>query len=149
MRLGSYASLRRIVSGLMLLAVSAFVQQNAMIAVSRAAAATGSMLQPAIALSGSIHLHDSLAGHVHMHAANSATGHVHGGANVDHDEDESGTTHKVPLSSIGGVAADLPVIRACAVSNEVVGTVDFLTHNFRDGIDPDSLNRPPSTPSIA
>lgn len=71
MQLWSFPSLRRIVSGLMLVAASAFVLQGAMIVASQAAAVAG-MPEPAITLSGSVHLHNSLAGHVHVHDGSSS-----------------------------------------------------------------------------
>ncbi len=69
----------------MVMAISAFVLQGAMISVSQAKAAAGAMPQPAITLSGSVHLHDKLAGQVYDHGGNNAEGHVHDGPNTDKD----------------------------------------------------------------
>src|SRR6266487_399325 len=99
MRLCLHARLRRIASSLMLLALVAFVQQSAMIVSSDALASAGSMSDPAVTLSGSVHYHSSLARHVHVHG--SSVGHVHKTADIDHDSDEPST----PLWSLGGASA--------------------------------------------
>jgi hypothetical protein len=77
MRFRLHAHLRRIASGLMLLAIFAFVQQSAMIAASQALASAGSMSDPAVTLSGSVHYHNDLARHVHVHGGHDSVGHVH------------------------------------------------------------------------
>jgi hypothetical protein len=142
MRFRLHARLRRIASGLMLLAIFAFVQQSAMIAASQASASAGSMSDPAVTLSGSVHYHNSLARHVHMHG--SPAGHVHKTTDIDHDSDE---TH-APFWSLGYTSAVMPVIAVSAASLELVRS-DEPPHVRLEGIRPDGLTRPPSTPSIA
>ncbi len=76
----------------MLAAAVAFVQQGAMIIVSQAAAFAGSMPEPAVVLSGKVHIHDQLAGHVHMHSGRNTPGHVHNAADLDDDDADAGKT---------------------------------------------------------
>jgi hypothetical protein len=142
MRFRLQARLRRIASGLMLLAMVVFVQQGAMIAASQALASAGSMIDPAVTLSGSVHYHNSLARHVHVHG--NSVGHVHKTADIDHDSDEAST----PFWSLGGASAVIPVVAVSAVSFEMVRAYKS-SHVRLEGIQPDGLNRPPSTPSIA
>jgi hypothetical protein len=142
MRFRLHARLRRIASGLMLLAMVAFVQQGAMISASQALASAGSMSDPAVTLSGSVHYHNSLARHVHIHG--NSIGHVHKTADIDHDSDEA----SMPFWSLGGASAVIPVMEISAVSFEIV-RADERPHVRLEGIRPDGLNRPPSTPSIA
>src|SRR5262249_9553632 len=142
MRLRPHVRLRRITSALMLLATMAFVQQTAMIVASQALASAGSMSDPAITLSGSVHYHNSLARHVHMHG--SSAGHVHKTTDIDHDSDE---TH-APFWSLGYTSAVMPVMGILAVSFQVVRAQE-RPYVRPEGIEPDDLNRPPSTPSIA
>jgi hypothetical protein len=142
MRFRLHTRLRRIASGLMLLAMVAFVQQGAMIAASQALASAGSMIDPAVTLSGSVHYHNSLARHVHIHG--NSVGHVHKTADIDHDSDEAST----PFWSLGGASAVITVMVISAVSFEIV-RADERPHVRLEGIRPDGLNRPPSTPSIA
>jgi hypothetical protein len=129
-------------SGLMLLAMVIFVQQGAMIAASQALASVGSMIDPAVTLSGSVHYHSSLARHVHVHG--NSVGHVHKTADVDHDSGDAST----PFWSLGGAPAVIPVTAISAVSFEIARP-DECPHVRLEGIEPDGLNRPPSTPSIA
>jgi len=142
MRLRPHVRLRRITSALMLLATMAFVQQTAMIVASQASASAGSMSDPAVTLSGSVHYHNSLARHVHMHG--SSAGHVHKTTDIDHDSDE---TH-APFWSLGYTPAVMPVIAVSAASPELV-RADERPSVRLEGVRPDGLNRPPSTPSIA
>jgi len=137
-----YPRLRRIASSLMLLAMLAFTQQGAMVAASQALASVGSMSDPAVTLSGSVHFHNDLARHVHAHG--SSAGHVHKAANTDHDSDEANT----PLWSLGCTSAVIPATAISAVSFEIVRAAE-RPHVRLEGIEPDGLNRPPSTPSIA
>jgi hypothetical protein len=137
-----YPRLQRIASSLMLLAMVAFVQQSAMIGASQALASTGSMSDPAVTLSGSVHYHNSLARHVHIHG--SSVGHVHNAADIDHATDEPNT----PFWSLGSTSAVIPVIAFSAVLFEMM-KVDQRPHVRLEGVQPDGLNRPPSTPSIA
>jgi len=142
MRFRLRARLRRIASGLMLLAMAAFVQQGAMIAASQAMASGGSISDPAVTLSGPIHYHNSLAWHVHIHG--NSVGHVHTSADIDHDPDDAST----PLWSLGGASAVIAVMAISAVSFEII-RADERPRVRLEGIEPDGLNRPPSTPSIA
>jgi hypothetical protein len=137
-----YPCLRRIASSLMLLAMLAFTQQGAMIAASQVLASGGSMIDPAVTLSGSVHYHNSLARHVHIHS--NSVGHVHNGADIDHDSDDAST----PLWSLGGASAVIQVTAISVVSFEIV-RADERPYVRLEGIRPDGLNRPPSTPSIA
>src|SRR5262245_24932917 len=114
MRFRLHACLRRIASGLMVLATLAFVQQSAMIVTSQALASAGSMSDPAVALSGSVHYHNGLARHVHMHG--SSTGHIHKTTDIDHDSDES----HAPFWSLGCTSAVIPVMGTLTVSFQVV-----------------------------
>jgi hypothetical protein len=128
----------------MLLAMVAFVQQGAMIAASEALAAAGSMIDPAVTLSGSIHYHNNLARHVHVNGSHNSVGHVHNTSDSDHATDEANT----PFWSLGCTSAVIPVMGISAVSFEIV-RADERPHVRLEGVQPDGLNRPPSTPSIA
>jgi hypothetical protein len=129
-------------SSLMLLAMLGFVQQGAMIAASQARASAGSMIDPAVTLSGPVHYHDNLARHVHVHGHNSV-GHVHNTADIDHATDDANT----PLWSLGYTSAVMPVMAVFAVSFEI-GRADERPHARLEGVQPDGLNRPPSTPGM-
>jgi len=142
MRFRLHARLRRIASGLMLMTMFAFVQQSAMIAASQALASAGSISDPAVALNGPVHYHNSLARHVHIHG--NFVGHVHKSMDIDHDSDEAST----PLWSLGGVSAVIPIMGISALSFEIV-RADERPHVRLEGFRPDGLDRPPSTPSIA
>ena len=137
------ARLQRIASRLMLLAMVAFVQQGAMIAASQALAAAGSMIDPAVTLSGSLHYHNSLARHVHTHGHDSL-GHIHNTADIDHATDED----DAPFWSLGGTSAVISMIGIFLVSFKIV-SADERPNVRLEGIEPEQLNRPPSTPSIA
>jgi hypothetical protein len=139
-----YPRLRRIASSIMLLAMLGFVQQSATIAASQALASAGSMSDPAVTLSGPVHYHNSLARHVHIHSGHDSLGHTHNTADIDHALDDSNT----PLWSLGGASAVIPVMAISVVSFEIV-RADERPHVRLEGIQPDGLNRPPSTPSIA
>ena len=140
MRFCLHARLRRIASGLMLLAMFAFVQQSAVIAASQALASAGSMSDPAVTLSGSVHYHNDLARHVHVHGGHDSVGHVHDTADID----EAST----PLWTLCCTSGVLPVTALSAVSFVIV-RADERPHVRLEGIRPDGLTRPPSTPSIA
>jgi hypothetical protein len=140
MRFRLHARLRPVASGLMLLAMFAFVQQSAMIAASQALASAGSMSDPAVTLSGSVHYHNDLARHVHIHRGHDSVGHVHDTADLD----EANT----PLWSLGCTSAVIPVTAISAVSFAIVRAAE-RPHVRLEGIRPDGLTRPPSTPSIA
>jgi hypothetical protein len=130
----------------MLVAMAAFVQQGAMIAASQAAASGGFMPQPATMLSGPVHFHDHLAVNVHVHGGHEGPGHVHGPADLDHDESDE--TMKAPVCSIGHTPAVMPAV-AYAVVCGVGRVAEHLPQDRLDGVEPDGLSRPPSTPSIA
>jgi hypothetical protein len=130
----------------MLAATAAFIQQGAMIAASQAAASGGFMPQPATMLSGSVHFHDDLAGNLHVHGGDNRAGHVHGPADLDHDEsDEGGNTS---VCSLGHTSAVMPSA-GYAVFCDAVRAAELLPQARLDGVEPDGLSRPPSTPSIA
>jgi hypothetical protein len=114
-----------------------------MIAASQALASAGSMIDPAVTLSGPVHYHNSLARHVHVHGHDSV-GHVHNTVDSDHATDEGNT----PFWSLGCTSAVIPVMGLSVVSFEIV-RADERPHVRLEGIRPDGLNRPPSTPSIA
>jgi hypothetical protein len=146
MQSGSFPRLRRIVGSLMLLAMAAFVQQGAMIAMSQAAAAFGSMPYPAVSLYGFVHVHDNLAGHVHTHGGDHAIGHVHSG--FDPDDDHADDVGNAPFWSLGSTTAFTSGLGLLAAPLSVGLTVDLLPENLRTGIEPPGLSRPPSIPSI-
>jgi hypothetical protein len=131
---------------MMLAAMVAFVQQGAMIVASQAAAAGGVMPQPATMLSETLHFHDNLAGNVHAHGGHKGAGHVHSPADVDHDESDEGG--KAPLCSLGHASAVIPAV-VFEVLYSVARVVDPAPHRRLQGVEPDGLSRPPSTPSIA
>src|SRR5262249_33486288 len=141
-----YPSLRRVASAAMLVAMAAFVQQGAMIAASQAAAAGGVMPQPATMLSETVHFHDNLAGNLHTHGGHKGAGHVHGPADLDHDDAADGGRPRP--CSIGPTCAVLPAV-AHAVLCDVVRAAEHLPCDRLDGVEPDGLSRPPSTPGIA
>lgn len=141
------ASLRWLASGLMLLAAIAFVHQSAVIIVSEAAASAGVMPHPAVTLSGPVHFHDDIVRQVHAHRGHNAPGHVHGTGDPDHHEtDES---NGLPMWSLYCASAVVPILALCSVPIDVVGAVEAISNDRLVGIEPDGLNRPPSTPSIA
>jgi hypothetical protein len=129
----------------MLAAMAAFVQQSAMIVVSEAAASFGLMPQPATTLKASVHFHDNLAVNLHVHVDHSGPGHVHGPADVDHDKVDPGG--KVVVCSAGHTFAVMPIL-ACAAILDSAPTVESAPIDRLIGIEPDRLNRPPSTPSM-
>jgi hypothetical protein len=145
-RLSLYPTLRRVASAMMLAAMVAFVQQGAMIIASQAAAAGDVMPHPATMLSGTVHFHDNLAVNVHVHGGGKGAGHVHGPADVDHDDTDEAI--KAPVCSVGHTCAVLPAI-AHAVLCDVVRAAEYLPPKRLDGVEPDGLSRPPSTPGIA
>lgn len=130
----------------MFLAVLAFMSQGALISISQAAAAAGTMLEPAVTLSGSLHLHDRLAGHVHDHGGSNVEGHVHDSSGPDHDGDGSPASS---FWSMFGVSVAVPSLTAFVHPSDFIGRVEQPLFERVDGIDPSALIRPPSTPSIA
>jgi hypothetical protein len=145
MRSSLYPNLRRVASAVMLAAMAAFIQQSAMIAASEAAASCGLMPQPATMLNASAHFHDNLAVHLHVHASHNGAGHVHGPTDVDHDEADEGG--KAVVCSGGHIFAVMP-IPIFAVLRDSARTVECPPIDRVIGIEPDGLNRPPSTPGM-
>src|SRR5262245_29156875 len=131
---------------MMLVAMGAFVQQGTMIAVSQAMASGGFMPQPATMLSGPVHFHDNLAVNMHAHDGDKGAGHAHGPADLDHDESDEAI--KAPVCSIGHTSAVMPTV-VYAVVHGVIRAAEHLPQDRLDGVEPDGLSRPPSTPSIA
>jgi hypothetical protein len=130
----------------MLAAMLLFVQQAAMIAVSQALASIGVMHGPAVALSGPAHFHDGLAGHIHVHGGKNAVGHVHDAVDADDDDDVNGAD-PAPIWSFGYTAAIIPLIEASAVAFNVL-CVRQCHHETGEGVEPDGMRRPPSTPGM-
>ena len=143
MRLVLHRQLRRIASTVMLAATLAFLAQGTMIAVSQAAAANGSMPQPAVVVSGALHYHDGLARHFHVHHGKDAAGHVHEPA----DQDDAGVAQS-PLVTLGAATADIPAGTICTPAPTVSGAQPCPVQARLEGVRPDGLNRPPSTPDI-
>jgi hypothetical protein len=134
----------------MLVATLAFVGQGAMIIVSNVAAAAGLMPQPAMTVSGPVHVHDGLAGHVHIHGGNNKAGHVHQGVLHDDDDDDHACGGCKALTwTIGSSPAVVPVVEAARILLDPIGALDIWSRNDRDGVEPEALLRPPSTPGIA
>jgi hypothetical protein len=142
MRLALYLRFRRIASTLMLAGALAFVAQATMVAISQVAAANGSMPQPAVTVSGALHYHDGLARHFHVHGND--VGHVHEPA----DHDDEAVAH-APLVTVGTVTADVPAAMSCTPAPVASGSVSCPLQARLEGVNPDGLNRPPSTPDIA
>jgi hypothetical protein len=143
MRFYRDSRLQRIACRFMLLAMVAFVQQGAMIAASQALAAAGAMIDPAVTMSGPVHYHNSLALHVHTHGHESL-GHVHNTTDIDHATDDN----DVPFWSLGGTSAVISIMGISPVLFEIA-RADECPQVSLEGIEPEGLNRPPSTPSIA
>jgi len=131
----------------MLAATLAFIAQGTMVLVSQIAAANGSMPHPAVTVSGSLHYHDPLARHFHVHHGQDA-GHVHEPADHDADHDDDGVAHTL-LVTLGAIPADLPAPITCAPSSVPSGASPCPVQARLEGIQPEGLNRPPSTPDIA
>ena len=145
MRSSLCPNLRRVASAVMLAAMAAFIQQSAMISASEAVASCGLMPQPATMLNASVHFHDNLAVNLHVHASHNGPGHVHGPADVDHDKADGGG--QAVVCSGGHTFAVMP-IPACAVIRDSARTVESPPIDRLIGIEPDRLNRPPSTPGM-
>jgi hypothetical protein len=126
----------------MVVAISAFVLQSALILVSQALAAVEIMPQPSVTLSGSAHFHDQLSGHVHDHGSN-AEGHIHDGPDTDKDGGLN------LCWSIFGASIIFPAPVALARSFDLLGLVELPAVQTADGIEPGGLIRPPRTFSIA
>ena len=127
----------------MVVAMSAFVLQGALISISEAQAAVGIMPQPSVTLNGSAHFHDLLTGDVHEHGSN-AEGHVHDGP------DDAGHDSGLKLCwSIFGASVVIPAPVALSRSLDLLGLVELPPVQTADGVEPGGLIRPPSTFSIA
>lgn len=138
--------LGRFARTIMFVAISAFMLQGVLISISQAAAATGTILEPAVTLSGSVHFHSHLAGHVHDHGDDHDVGHVHDGSGSDH-EDAAGGSH---ISwTIFGSSIAIPTVVALIPSSDLLGRVELPAGRTADGIEPAGLIRPPSTLSLA
>lgn len=126
----------------MVVAISAFVLQGALISISRALAAVEIMPQPSVTLKGSAHFHDQLSGHVHDHGSNKE-GHVHDGPDLDKDGGLN------LCWSIFAPAMIVPAPVALVRSSDLLGLVELPLLQTADGVEPGGLIRPPSTLSIA
>jgi hypothetical protein len=144
MRLRLYRCLAVTARGLMLAAALAFVHQGAMIVVSQAAAFAGVMPNPAVSVSGKLHIHDELAGNMHTHGGDTAPGHVHNVADHDDDDADAGMT---VFWGLGCTSAVLPAMETGSISFDVVSAIRALAQGRLDGLEPDGLTRPQSTPS--
>ena len=146
-----FRRLRRLAGKLMLVAMLAFVGQTAMIIVSNAAASAGLMPQPAMTVNGPVHVHDGLAGHVHSHGGDNNAGHVHEGVihDDDDDDDHTGGGGKALTWTIGGSPAVIPMAETVGILLDPIGALGTWSRDYRDGVEPDALLRPPSTPDIA
>ncbi|WP_108522732.1 hypothetical protein [Bradyrhizobium algeriense] len=127
----------------MLMAISAFVLQGTLIVTSQAMAAVGTMPEPSVTLSGSMHFHDHLAGHVHDHGGDNSEGHVHDGPDYD---DSGGLNFSW---NIFGASIAVPASPALVHTSDLLGSVALPAVPTADGIEPGALIRPPSTLSIA
>jgi hypothetical protein len=126
----------------MVVAISAFVLQGTLISISQALAAVGTMPEPSVTLSGSVHFHDQLAGHVHDHGGGNSEGHVHD--EPDHDNGGLGLSW-----NLFGASIAVPACVALGRSFDLLGLVELPAVQMADGIEPAGLIRPPSTLSIA
>ena len=126
----------------MVMAISAFVLQGALISISQALAAVEIMPQPSVTLNGSAHFHDQLTGHVHDHGSN-AEGHIHNGPDADKDGGLN------LCWSIFAPSMIVPAPVALVRSFDLLGLVEPPAVRTADGVEPGGLIRPPSTFSIA
>ena len=131
----------------MVLAALAFAHQGAAACVAQAAAATGIMIEPAVAVSGPVHYHGDLARHFHAHGDHAGAGHVHDAADADQDDFEKQLSPTV--CSVGVCCAVIPIPAAYGPLAASPVSVAFTSPDAFSGIEPDTLQRPPSTPSIA
>jgi hypothetical protein len=147
MRLRRYAWFRRLATTLMVLAALAFTHQGAAACVAQAAAATGVMIEPAVAVNGPVHYHGDVARHFHAHGDHAKAGHVHDAADADQDDSEKQASPAV--CSLGVCCAVIPIPAACGLIAASSVSVALAPPDVFSGIEPDNLQRPPSTPSIA
>jgi hypothetical protein len=147
MHLRRYSWFRRLATTLMVLAALAFTHQGAAACVAQAAAATGVMIEPAVAVNGPVHYHGDLARHFHAHGDHAHDGHVHDATDADQDDVEKQASPVV--CSLGVCCAVMPIAAACRlITVSSVGVAPASPDAF-SGIEPDTLQRPPSTPGIA
>jgi hypothetical protein len=147
MRLRRYGWFRRLATTLMVLAALAFTHQGAAACVAQAAAATGLMIEPAVQVNGPVHYHGDLARHFHAHGNHAQDGHVHDATDADQDEPEK---HASPVvCSLGVCCAVIPIPAACGLVLSTPVSVALASAGAFSGIEPDTLQRPPSTPGIA
>jgi hypothetical protein len=131
----------------MLAAALVFVQHGALVAVAQARAAAGPLSEPAVAVSGPVHLHGKHTGIVHLHGGDTTPGHVHSSADHhDHGADETGTRL---FWSLGCTAAVMPAMDGVVRPGDLGNALHGLPQARLEGTEPDGLQRPPSTPSIA
>ena len=130
---------QRFVTAVLLTAALAFPYHSALAAMAQAAASTGSTNEPAVLVSGPVHQHGRLSGMVHVHDGDNTPGHVH------HDDEDAGMAQ---VWSLGCVTAVIPLAENLAVSFSVQSAVLGSARKTLVGVDPDGLNRPPSTPGI-
>ena len=126
----------------MFMAISAFIFQGVLTTISQARAAAGTILEPSVDISGSLHFHDQLSGHVHEHGGDSAEGHAHDGP----DDDSPAPSF---CWSLFGASIAVPAFTALARSADLLGLFELPVVQRTDGIEPGALIRPPSTLSIA
>jgi hypothetical protein len=131
----------------MLLAMLLFVQQAAIITVSQALASIGLMRDPAVVLNGPAHFHGGLAGNVHVHGDKNGVGHVHNAVDTDDDDDDVNGAGHAPIWSFGYTAAVIPPMNASALAFKVI-YVGQCHHERGEGVEPDGMQRPPSTPNM-
>jgi hypothetical protein len=130
-----------------LVAAVAFVLQGLALTISHAAAAAGSLPEPAASLTGELHVHGELAGHVHHHHGNDGAGHVHAPA----DFDRSSGALDVDTSSwaLYSVNVTVPVSGELQLPDAFPRRFARPRPEVARGIVPPHLVRPPSTSSIA
>jgi hypothetical protein len=144
MQTRAHACQRLVSSFLMLLAVAAFLLQGTSALVAQAAAAVGLMPEAAETTSGPIHFHGSI-GHVLSGVDRNVAGHVH----LPSDQRDHDLDHEIQIWNVSCTSAMTPAAPECAVPFEVTGPVERLPQRLLLGVEPESLTRPPSTPSIA
>jgi hypothetical protein len=128
----------------MLLAVAAFLLQGTSAFVAQAAAAVGLMPEAAETTSGPIHFHGQI-GHVPSVGDRNVAGHVH----FPSDQRDHHLDHEIQIWNVSCTSAMMPAAPEYAVSFKVAGPVEPPSQQLLLGDEPESLTRPPSTPSIA
>lgn len=128
----------------MLLAAIAFLHQGSLKAASQAAAAAGFMPDAAETLIGAAHYHGKVTGLVHVHEGDTSAGHTH-----DPAEPDDGSGVGSIISWMLGPSAVVAQPTAIPLAVVAVTAPARFPSDRLDGIEPDGLSRPPSTPSIA